>query len=57
MSAGRVVLDWSAGSIGQPAPCVLCNQKTVMRSPRGVPCHKICAEDWTSRRTEETLKL
>lgn len=57
MSAGRVVLDWSAGSIGQPAPCVLCNQKTVMRSPRGVPCHKVCAEDWTRQRIEETLRL
>ena len=45
--ARPVVLDWWRGSIGPPAPCVLCGRVTVCRSPvKDVPCHKACAETW-----------
>ncbi len=42
-----VVLDWRHGRIGPLAPCVLCGNRTVCRSPvQDVPCHKACAETW-----------
>ena len=42
-----LVLDWRQGSIGELAPCVLCGQPALNRSPvTGVPCHKGCAETW-----------
>jgi hypothetical protein len=42
-----LVLDWRHGTIGNPAPCVLCGTPTVCRSPvKDVPCHKACAETW-----------
>jgi hypothetical protein len=44
---GGVVLDWRHGDTGLPAPCVLCGEATVCRSPvKDVPCHKGCAEAW-----------
>ena len=47
MPARPVVLDWSHGAIGPLAPCVLCGQPALNRSPvTGVPCHKACAETW-----------
>jgi hypothetical protein len=44
----RVVLDWRKGQVSaQPAPCVLCGQPALCRSPgKDVPCHKGCAEAW-----------
>lgn len=27
-----------------PEPCVLCLKPSIMRSPKHVPCHKVCAE-------------
>jgi len=43
----RVALDWRHGQIGPLAPCVLCGQPAICRSPvKGVPCHKGCAESW-----------
>jgi hypothetical protein len=27
-------------------PCVLCTKPTPLRSDKGVPVHKVCAEDW-----------
>jgi hypothetical protein len=48
-----ILLDWTAtgpdgaGSVGPPAPCVLCRVPTILRSPKGKPCHKVCAERWT----------
>jgi hypothetical protein len=47
------LLDWTAtgphgaGSVGPPAQCVICRVPTILRSPRGKPCHKVCAERWT----------
>jgi hypothetical protein len=42
-----VFLDWRRGSIGELAPCVLCQRPAICRSPvKGVPCHKGCAESW-----------
>ncbi|MFC1416514.1 hypothetical protein [Streptacidiphilus cavernicola] len=29
-----------------PAPCVLCDKPTNLRSDRAKPVHKVCAEDW-----------
>jgi hypothetical protein len=42
-----VVLDWTRAAIGPLAPCVLCGQPALCRSPRtGKPCHKTCAQNW-----------
>ena len=44
---GHVVLDWRHGQTGPLAPCVLCGQPALCRSPvKDVPCHKGCAEAW-----------
>lgn len=32
-----------------PAPCVLCEKPTNLRSNRNKPVHKVCAEDWLDR--------
>jgi hypothetical protein len=43
----QVFLDWRRAPIGPLAPCVLCGQPALCRSPaRNQPCHKICAENW-----------
>jgi hypothetical protein len=48
--ARPVVLDWRHGTTGPLAPCVLCGQPALNRSPvTGVPCHKGCAETWIIR--------
>jgi hypothetical protein len=43
------LLDWSDrkhfDSTGDK-PCVLCDKPTPLRSDRGKPVHKVCAEDW-----------
>ncbi len=52
------VLDWTArgphgpGSVGAPAPCVICTVPTILRSPAGKPCHKCCAEAWLDQYAE-----
>ena len=51
---GRVVLDWTCARIGPPAPCVLCGQPAICRSPvKGAPCHKGCAEAWITVRASD----
>ena len=48
---GGVVLDWRHAQVGPPAPCVLCGQPAICRSPgKGAPCHKGCAEAWITVR-------
>jgi hypothetical protein len=53
-----VVLDWTSsgpegpGGVGAPEPCVLCERKTIVRSPTGAPCHKGCAEAWVEAHPE-----
>ena len=43
----RIVLDWRHAAVGPLAPCVLCGRPSLLRSPdKGVPCHKMCAEEW-----------
>lgn len=32
-------------------PCVLCDRPTPLRSDRGKPVHKVCAENWTATHT------
>jgi hypothetical protein len=32
-------------------PCVICTQPTPLRSDRGKPVHKVCAEKWIDERT------
>jgi hypothetical protein len=45
----RVVLDWRAGGTCDPAQaCSICGEPTIVRSPRGTPCHKTCAEHWVA---------
>jgi hypothetical protein len=43
-----VVLDWRhTGRVSTTSrPCVICQQPTLLISPRGKPCHKSCAERW-----------
>ncbi|WDZ86373.1 hypothetical protein [Micromonospora cathayae] len=44
-----VFIDWSkSGSAGTPEPCVICGQPAICRSPKGKPCHKVCAESWAT---------
>ena len=45
MAASRPVLDWTRARIGPLAPCALCGEPALCRSPEtGEPCHKGCAE-------------
>jgi len=37
---------WTAAQ--QLAPCVICQQPAILRSPRGRPCHWTCAVAWAS---------
>jgi hypothetical protein len=37
---------WTAAR--HPAPCVLCRQPAILRSPRGKPCHWTCALAWVT---------
>jgi hypothetical protein len=44
-AASRPVLDWTRGRIGPLAPCALCGEPALCRSPQtGEPRHKSCAE-------------
>ncbi len=45
------LVDWSkSGSAGPGEPCSICGKPAICRSPRGVPCHKVCAEAWIDER-------
>ncbi len=47
MQGNRTVLDWRKGSYHDPPePCSVCGVPTRLRSPRGIACHKVCAERW-----------
>jgi hypothetical protein len=37
---------WTAGQ--WVAPCVMCHQPAILRSPRGKPCYWSCAVAWLS---------
>ena len=40
--------------VGPPAPCVLCGQPAICRSPgKDAPCHKGCAEAWITVRASD----
>ncbi|MFF9360509.1 hypothetical protein [Streptomyces griseoluteus] len=44
------LLDWRSSKHYDPTgdkPCVLCTKPTPLRSERGKPVHKVCAEEWT----------
>ncbi|MFG2815293.1 hypothetical protein [Streptomyces sp. NPDC048410] len=32
-------------------PCVLCDKPTPLRSDKGKPVHKVCAEEWINAHT------
>jgi hypothetical protein len=34
-------------------PCVICTKPTPLRSDRGKPVHKVCAEEWIDRHPPE----
>ncbi|MFD7942372.1 hypothetical protein [Streptomyces sp. NPDC059744] len=43
------LLNWSSPKHFDPTgdkPCVLCDKPTPLRSDRGKPVHKVCAEEW-----------
>lgn len=48
-----VVLDWRHCKVGPRRPCVLCGRPAHLRSPRGEPCHKTCAEAWLEQRAAD----
>ncbi|MEU7258167.1 hypothetical protein AB0B21_20460 [Streptomyces rimosus] len=35
-------------------PCVCCGKPTPLRSDRGKPVHKVCAEDWIDAHQPDT---
>ncbi|MGW2251984.1 hypothetical protein ACWCXH_17545 [Kitasatospora sp. NPDC001660] len=45
------LLDWrdSKHWAQKPAPCGVCDKPTNLRSGRGKPVHKVCAEEWIDR--------
>ncbi|MFG2941751.1 hypothetical protein [Streptomyces sp. NPDC048282] len=50
------VLDWSSPDHFDPTgdkPCVICEKPTPLRSDRGKPCHKVCAEEWIDTHTRK----
>ncbi|MEV6290188.1 hypothetical protein AB0M41_07035 [Streptomyces sp. NPDC051896] len=43
------LLDWRSSEHFDPTgdkPCVICSKPTPLRSDRGEPVHKVCAEEW-----------
>lgn len=43
------LLDWRAAKHYDHTgdqPCVLCDKPTPLRSDKGKPVHKVCAENW-----------
>ncbi len=34
-------------------PCVICTKPTPLRSDRGKPVHKVCAEEWIETHTRK----
>jgi hypothetical protein len=47
-------LDWRDAKHFDPTgdkPCVLCDKPTPLRSDRGKPVHKVCAEAWIDAHT------
>jgi hypothetical protein len=58
MPARPAALDWRHGAIGPLAPCVLCGQPALCRSPvTGVPCHKGCAETWIATHARSASEI
>jgi hypothetical protein len=45
------LLDWrdSKHWSNTEADCVICDKPTNLRSDRGKPVHKVCAENWNDR--------
>ena len=37
---------WTAAQ--NVAPCVICHEPAILRSPRGEPCHRTCAVEWVN---------
>jgi hypothetical protein len=35
------------------APCVICHQPAILRSPRGKPCHWTCALAWVNEHQDQ----
>ncbi|MFK0171148.1 hypothetical protein ACIQU5_20330 [Streptomyces sp. NPDC090306] len=53
------LLDWRSAKHYDPAgdkPCVLCAKPTPLRSDRGKPVHKVCAEEWIDRHSSKEDK-
>ena len=46
--------DWSDRKHWSPRaePCGICTKPTNLRSDRGKPAHKVCAETWTDQHTK-----
>ena len=35
------------------APCVICHEPAILRSPRGKPCHWTCAVAWVNEHQDQ----
>lgn len=50
------LLDWRSSpehfDHSGDKPCVLCTKPTPLRSAKGKPVHKVCAEQWTDTHTD-----
>ena len=52
-----MLLDWSSATHFDHSgdlPCVICGKPTPLRSDRGKPCHKVCAENWLEQHSKVT---
>ncbi|MFJ1796657.1 hypothetical protein [Kitasatospora griseola] len=50
--------DWSDKRHWSPRaePCGVCDKPTNLRSDRGKPAHKVCAETWTNQHAKPANK-
>jgi hypothetical protein len=46
--------DGPARVLTTPERCCLCGRPTLLRSPRGKACHKVCAEAWLKAHNIDT---
>jgi len=52
---------WPGTGYGPPsqwvAPCVICHQPAILRSPRGKPCHWTCAVAWVNEHQDQVAAI
>lgn len=44
------LLDWKGAKVGNPLPCIICDQPAFLRHPISQrPCRKVCHDDRARR--------